>query len=161
MPRSKLIPLKVIIRNSPQKSAIFPDWSKIDPELMYGMPAEVYFERIGLGVHYDRTEHIDYCMIFVEKSFAVKAIELFPDLVTALSESECSDYWDNQAHAHEADIVDIKALQAIKLKKDLGVPTPEEKDALDPLKPHPGIKKNWKRKWREFKEKYNIELDKL
>lgn len=160
MAEIKLVPLKIKICNSPAKSAIFPDWSKIDPLLMHNMPAEEYFDRIGFGAQYNRSgEKTDLYMVFVEKPFAEEAVKLFPDLVWILSEAECEDYWDNKAHVKDIDYVDNEALESIRLKKELNQPTPEEADALNPLKPHRGIRKNWNKTWKDFKQKYKIKLD--
>ncbi|GAG30206.1 unnamed protein product, partial [marine sediment metagenome] len=57
--------------------------------------------------------------------------------------------------------IDNDILQGIKLKQDLGIAlTENQQDALDPNKDVPGIEKNKKKTWIDFKALRDISIKK-
>lgn len=164
-----LVPIKVTIRkgsNNGQRKLIYPNFNIIDESIRNGLKWSYYIDAYGTGWSYDKVENIGKgnetgaCVTCVPKDFADAAISLFPLDVQILSESEMADFWDNRSHVYEPDEhVDIDALQAIKLKEDLGVATPEKANAINPLNETKGIRKNKNKKWVDFKADKKITLD--
>ncbi len=165
-----LVPIKVIVKKgfdekTKQNRAIYPDFNQIDSVIRKGLPWSVFIDHEGISWHYNKINNIGTgekegrCVTCVPKDFAYAAVKLFSDEVSILTESEFEDFYDNKAHAHESDeIVDLETLQIIKLKEDLGLKTPEKVNALNPNHPAKGIKKNENKKWKDKKNKLNINI---
>ena len=70
------------------------------------------------------------------------------------------DFYDNKAHVYEPDeVLDKDILDGIKAKQALQIPsTKSQNKALDPNDLTPGIRKNNKKKWSDFKALTNTEI---
>ena len=161
MPR-KLVPIRIKITRSGNKM-IYPMFNQISGEIRHGLDWSDYLDGYGIGHHYDKccdfeTQDFQYSITCVPKDFADAAVIKFPDLVTKLDENELQDYWDNHCHAHESEmIVANSVLEAIKLKRDLGISEDEsDRNALNPDHHAPGVRRNQNKLWKTFKAHKDI-----
>lgn len=171
-----LVPIKVKIGLKLNGHAEYPNFNAIS--VLGGADWSKYVDKEGLGWHYDKkSTHQDdtidspqgtqYGVLVVPKEFAKEALERFPSEVTRLSEIELQDFYDNKAHAHEADEkIDEEALKPFEMKEKMRVIlTPEEETkkakALDPNDDTPGITKNKRKKWADLKVKSGVEIDEI
>jgi hypothetical protein len=142
----------------------YPDFSQLQVVKDAGMDWSRYVDVYGLGWHYDKkcghNEEdasspfgMQWGVLIVPKEFADQAVSMYPELVSKLDETGLQEFYDNRAHAHEQDeILDTDVLQAIKVKQDLGLAlTAGQQEALDPEKDMPGIRKNKRKIWADYK----------
>ena len=109
-------------------------------------------------------------MLLVSKDFADAAVAMFPALITIMTRAECQSFWDTKAYAHMADEdFNLEILQGLKIYRDL-LKDLKKSDtdpevvavdikivkALDPLDPHPGVKKNFLRRWAATKDRLGV-----
>lgn len=166
-----LVPIKVKIGLRPNRHADHPDWHKL-PLAATEEPATHMF----FGWKYDKTSGhqesspdspvgMQWGMVFVTPQFANEAKEVFPDLITELTEAEAKDFWDNRAYAHvpenKTDVTILQAYQTeLALRKELGQDVTELKTkiikALDPNDIEPGLKKEQLKKFVDAKLKLDI-----
>lgn len=173
MPRD-LVPIKVKIGKKPNGHAEYPQFNLIPNEIRKHKDWSVYVDAHGAGWHYDKCCGHDtdtpesphgqqFGVLMVPKDFAEDAIARFPE-VTKLTEAETEAFYDTHAHAHEPDeLVDEKALKPFEMKERMGVTlTNEERQkrnrAMDPDNPEPGIKRNMRKKFRDFKTESGIRI---
>ena len=99
-------------------------------------------------------------MILVPKPFADAAIERFPDRVEKLTETKTRKFYDDKVAINQPDeIIDEKVLAQIKAKQDLGLSLiAGQQKSLDPQDDTPGIRKNYKKKWVDYKSKLNVSI---
>lgn len=161
-----LVPIKVKIGLRPNKHADHPDWMLL-PLAKDGEPGL----QMSDGWHYDkRYGHAElgpdspigmqWGMVFVTPLFARQAIEVFPELVTELTEVEAEDFYDTRCMAHlsenKTDVAILQGLQIeLSLRKELGQDVTEImakiNKALDPADEEPGIIKNPMKKFADYK----------
>lgn len=155
--------------------AKYPDFNSMKIVKDSGLDWSVYVDVMGLQWHYDKccghkeedgsSPHgMQWGMLIVPKEFADQAIATFPDEISKLTETELEDFYDNRAHAHEPDNkVNQKALEEFDAQIRAGR-TLSAKDktrhikAMDPNDDTPGITKNKKKKWKDFKELVGVEI---
>ena len=144
----------------------FPVFGQLPAVLASGMDWSRYVDVHGEGWHYDKVSgHRDDDpgspfgnwdgMLLVPVEFAEQAVAAFPDIVTRLNEDEAKAFYDTRAHVHQPEFIeDTGKLQAMAAKRALGVEETEaDKEALDPSHPSPGIVKNPRKTWTDFKKK--------
>lgn len=121
----------------------------------------------------DSPRGMQWGMLLVSKAFAEAAVATFPTLMTIMTQAECQTFWETKAYAHLADEdFTLEVLQGLKLYRDLlkDLKKPDTAPevvavdgkiakALDPLDPHPGVKKNFLRRWADSKGRLGVEFD--
>jgi len=153
-----LVPIKVKIGLRSNGHADHPDWYKLPLAKEVNPASEMFF-----GWKYDKTSGhketsfdsphgMQWGMVFVTPRFAREAKQIFPELITELTEVEAEVFWNEKAYAHVPENkVDVNLLQALKAEVDLynafgldGGLALQDKvtKALDPNNPKPGIRKN-------------------
>lgn len=166
----ELVPIKVDIGIKENGQAKYPDFNTILPAIRHSMDWSKYVDVYGTGWHYDCCGHKEeesgsphnhqMGMLLVPEDFAIAAIAAFPGVVSALTEAETEDFYDNHVAKNEPDeIIDTEVLQGIKLKKDLGVDlTAQQEAALDPDKEERGIRKNKRKKFVDLKTQKGVTI---
>jgi hypothetical protein len=171
----QLVPVKVKIGLKQNRHHDYPNFNKLNCVKESGLDWSVYVDVQGLEWHYDKKcGHKEYeinsplgmqwGVLIIPKIFAEEALVMFPDLVTKLDEMELEDFYDNRAHAHEPDNkTDKEALKEFTVKIEAGEVLSQEDrarfdKALDPNDDTPGIKKNFKKKWIDFKTVVEVEI---
>lgn len=168
-----LVPIKIKIEKDIKDGNVvarYPDFGTIN-----GVNWSVYFNSFGIGIHYDKVDNIgngaeyEYIVTAVPKSFAITAVEKFPLLVSIITEEELEDFYDHKSHVYDpTELIDDRAIQMIYYRvflEDKGViSSPDIKTkndrvkALDPNDPTPGIRKNVKKTWKDFKNAFGINI---
>lgn len=159
-----LVPIKVKIGLKPNGHAKYPNFNTLQCVIDAGIDWSNYVDTYGLGWHYDKTsghkeDTLDspfgqqWGVLIIPKEFATEALITFPLDITELTEIELEDFYNNKAHAHEPDEkFNTDILAGIKLKQDLSIAlTQNQIDALDPNNNIPGIMKNKKKIWVDYK----------
>ena len=159
-----LVPIKVKIGLKPNGHAKYPNFNQLPAVISAGMDWSNYVDSLGLGWHYDQTSGhkeatpdspygMQWGVLIVPKPFADQAVAMFPAECAKLTEAELEDFYDNKAHINEPDeIFDEKVLNGIQAKRSLGLElTPQQLKAIDPDDDTPGIRKNKRRKWQDYK----------
>ncbi len=172
-----LVPLRVTITRgmvSHRPQNLYPDFDQIEDEHRRGLSWQAYVDLFG-GWHYHKGggfgETDDYNpdlftwfgMVLVEPAFAARALELFPELVTELDEAQFAVFYDTKAHAHEpAEAVTAEVLNRIRAKygivggpftaQQIATMDPSDREALDPEHPTPGLVRNRRKTWVDFKK---------
>lgn len=158
---------------------IYPAFDEISPALRKHMTWSKYFDFCG-GWHYDRVcghgeadeyspdPQVWFGIVCVEAAFADAAVDMFPDTCDIVSEADFEKFHDERAHAHEpAEKINAVILEGIRAKygitgrlshDDARITDPLDKQALDPDHPSPGIVKNRKRKFADFKRSRNLKI---
>ena len=96
-------------------------------------------------------------MLLIPKAFADEAVAAFPSEVSKLTEAECETFYDDRHGSRlEQEKVDESALKRFVVREQAGETlTPEQASekakALDPDDPTPGIVKNPRRTWADYK----------
>ena len=121
----------------------------------------------------DSPRGMQWGMLLVSRAFADAALVTFPSVVTVMTQAQCQAFWDDKAYAHvpEEDFT-LEVLQGLKTHRDLlkdlkkadndpAVVAVDGKivKALDPLNPHPGVKKNFLRRWADAKDRLGVAFD--
>jgi hypothetical protein len=167
-----LVPIKVKIeKRTDNGHHKYPDFSELAIVKNTGMDWSRYVDVFGLGWHYDKKcghqeEEVgsplgmQWGVLIVPKEFADQAVAMYPEMVTKLTETELETFYDNRAHAHEPEEeINTYVLQAIKAKVDLGLAlTPEQMSAKDPETDTPGVRKNKRKKWSDYKALTGVEI---
>lgn len=99
-------------------------------------------------------------MLLVPADFAKASLDLFPEEVSEMTETEVESFYDTKAHLHEPDEkIDTNILNQIKAKQDQGLSlTSNQIKALDPDDPTPGIVKNKNKLWVDYKALTDIKV---
>lgn len=173
--KTDLIPIKVKIKYglvNGEMRHIFPSFNEITAENRGNMDWSYFIDSHGTGWHYDHFSGIGeidavnpdsdvwFGCTCVPKPFADEAASKFPGDVQVLTEVEFEDFFNNRAHKHEADnVVDKEVLASIKVREDLGMNVAAEKaKAIDPNDPYPGVNKNLKKTWKDYKKKVGLTI---
>lgn len=172
-----LFPLKVKICYDGKYK--YPPFDEIPAEMRNNMEWTKYFDFWG-GWHYDRLsgfgEADDYnpdhnCLfgvVLVGEDFAKEATKRWPELCEVLDEDEMDAFYNDRAHSKEpavmynADILNgIRAKYGIVGKiepEDIAKMDEEDKCACDPDHPSPGMCKNVKKSFKDFKSNRRLKL---
>ena len=170
----KLVPIRVKIRVGVvggRKQHIYPSFNNISASIRKTMDWSNYLDTHGLGWHYDKCcgfgetddynteQEVWYGATCVPEDFADAAVALGDD-VEIITELQFREFYDDRAHSHEPEeSYDLNTLQAIKVKQQLGRGVNNsDRDAMDPDKPAPGIRRNHNKTWSLFKVKKEIEI---
>lgn len=169
----ELVPIKVRIELDPNGRHKYPNFNSL---LAVGnLDWSHYVDKEGTGWHYDSCcgHGIDtpespfgilYGMLLVPKTFADEAISHFPYLVTKMIEAECQDFYNNHSHKQDFEFeINEETLKYFDYREKSGVPlTPEEislkAKSLDPDDETPGLKKNWRKKWVDYKARIGFNI---
>lgn len=151
--------------------ALYPNFNQLPSVNASGLDWSKYIDVHGEGWQYDKTcghrdEGIDsprgtqWGMLLIPQEFANEAIAAFPAICSKMSEAEVEAFWNNCAHAHEPDEhIDKDVLEGIAAKKAADIPlTLGQKNALDPSSKAPGLRKNHRRYWADYKAKHNLKV---
>lgn len=168
MAQRTLVPLKVKIKLG-SEGAKYPDFNQIAPAIRENMDWSHFIDNHGVGWHYDQTSGLgedsvdspfgeQWGMMIVPSAFATEAVSKFPNEVEVLTENLAEMFYDEKAHVKdEAEIVNVEALQAIKVREDLGEDmTAKKAKALNPNELEAGVRKNKSKTWSDFKALKNI-----
>lgn len=172
-----LVPIKIKITRgarSGQLVNIYPDFNKLRPEVRDNMDWSLFFDSKGIGWHYDKLSGfgesdefnddpgVQYGCTCVPLAFAEEAVTTFPDLVEIIDEEEFEAFYDDRSHVNEPEeIIDESILNALNVKLQMGmVQSFSDENALNPDHPSPGIRKNHRKRWADFKNKGKIKIDK-
>lgn len=176
MAKFNLVPIRVKIRHGVKQGRaqhIYPDFNQISAQKRGNMDWCYFIDAHGTGWHYDRLSGIGevdsinpdpdvwYGCICVPEDFANEAASLFPNDVEIIDEDTFEDFYDNR-HAvfFPEEIVDEDAVKQVEQMRTLGVSDSDSRiaKALDPNDPTPGIRKNPRRRWKDFKQKSGITI---
>lgn len=151
----------------------YPDFGQLPCVVAGGMDWSRYVDLHGEGWHYDNISgHRDddddspfgqqFGMLLVPAEFAEQAVAMFPATVSRLSESECSIFYESRVTARQPEFLEnVETLQAIAAKRQIGLPETEaDKDAINPDHPSPGIVRNPRKAWADFKQKCGLTFQK-
>lgn len=175
----ELVPIKVRIELADNGHAKYPAFNALHASVRGGVDWSHYIDRHAGGWHYDRVcghhdtdeanadvpdghEHenkelcVQFGCILVPEAFAEAAVLAFPAFVTIIDEDSFASFYDERAHAHEDDDdVDLAALQKLKARIDAGDNSTATREkqaaALDRNNSRPGVKKNHRKRWADFK----------
>ena len=184
MPTRAVVPMKVKLTRNDFGRVLYPDWAQLP--VVAGALAESWADREldkhSLGSwHMDRTSDFDrdtpdspygtcWVMRLVSARFADEAVAAFPGIVARMTQAECATFWETKVHASEPDQWMDELLSSLLAHYDLltriNAPVPDLNavkaviaKALDPLDPHPGIRKNWQRRWNDAQMLSGIVFD--
>ena len=166
-----LVPMKVIIRLNNEGQALYPNFNTLNIVQASGLDWARYIDVHGLGWHYDKTsghkeESIDspfgtqQGVLIVPKTFVEEAVIAFPLDCISINEVELEDFYNNKSHVNEPDeLFDMSILEGIRVKNELGIAlTQQQQNAIDPQNNTPGIKKNKKRFWNDYKQETCVKI---
>ena len=151
----------------------FPDFGQLACVIASGMDWSRYVDVRGEGWHYDKVSgHADDDadspfgnwdgMLLVPIEFAEQAVAKFPGTVTRLSEVQCKTFYETRVTVRQPALLEnVETLHAIVAKRQLGIEeTEEDRQALDPDHPSPGITRNPRKTWADFKKKCGLTFKK-
>lgn len=168
----ELVAIQVKLGKHPNKGEIlYPDFNQLQVVKDSGVDWMVYVDLYGSGWLYDKKYgHAELgpdspvgtwlgCLL-VPKIFADEAIAMYPALVTKLIETEFEIFYDERNQAKTPDeIINKEILEGIKTKQDLElVLTTNQNKALDPEDDTPGIVKNKRKMWVDYKQLMDITI---
>ncbi len=163
-----LVPIKVRIDRKATKSGArndYPDFNQIDFWLRKGMDWSSYLDEYGSGMIYGSEAEGDdfkqYCIMCVPEDFALAALVLFSDQIEEIDEDTLDIWYETKGPGkrHEENLVNIEALQEIKLREDFGQDMSTIKlKALDPKDKTPGVIENPHKTWARRKATLRIEI---
>jgi hypothetical protein len=155
--------LKIKILKNNQGFAAYPNFNTLASVISSGMDWSKYVDTFGSGWLYDVVGHDEetadsprgqqWGMIMCPVEFVDEAVTAFPGLCTRMTEVQAEEFYRKQ-HARdvEDEEVDVEILDAIKRKKDLGIPlTPGQLRAIDPRDKTRGVRENRRKKFTNFK----------
>ena len=92
--------------------------------------------------------------------FAAQAIAQFPEVVVRLTELELAAFYDTHGHGHEPEMmIDNDILRGYELIEARGIKLSDDQlKALDPEDKKPGICKNPRRYWNDYKAEVDVEI---
>jgi hypothetical protein len=155
--------LKVKIGKNNQGFADYPNFNTLAVVVAAGMDWSKYIDSEGSGWLYDADGHdadtVDsprgqqWGLLLVPETFATEAVAAFPTLCTRLNDTDAMIFYEKQhARDFEEEDIDETILTRIKRKQDFGKSlTRADKRALDKRSQNRGIRKNRRKKFKEFK----------
>lgn len=169
-----LVPLKVKIGLKQNGQHAFPPFNELSSELRDNMDWSYFVDKFG-GWHYDQISgHADndplddspkgmwLGMLLVPEDFALAAVDKWPNQCSIISETDAEIMYEQRCHVRDPEIKeDTDILQAIKAKRDLGIPEDQgDLNALDPDHPQVGRRRNKRKSWNSFKQQEGIIIKK-
>ncbi len=147
----------------------YPAFNRLPIVQQSGIDWSYYVDQQGLSWHYDHCcghktatpdspYGVQYGILVIPEDFAAQAVAQFPEVVIRLTEVELAAFYDTHGHGHEPEmIIDNDVLlgyerieaRDIKLSKD-------QLKALDPGDKKPGICKNPRRYWNDYKAEVDV-----
>ncbi len=178
--KMKRVPLRVEMPKG-ANGIMYPDFDQIASGLRKGLTWTEYFEVCG-GWFYDKLSGHDQTdtynpnpetwmgAVLVDAAFADEAMRLFPARCKVLTEVEFLEFHDDRCtiqqpleHINADRLLQIRAkygiLEGILSKDDARITALEDKQALDPEHPAPGIVRNRRKKLADVKIQRNLEID--
>ena len=169
----ELVPIKVKILTKPEGGCLYPDFNTLACVQGSGMDWSRYIDRYGSGWLYDnKCGHAEvdsdspegewYALLLIPNDFANQAVAAFPDEVTMLTEVQAQTFYESRYSINMPDEeINTDILLGIKAKDDLGLSrTAGQQKALDPNDDTPGIRKNKRKLFADFKSLRNITIKK-
>lgn len=172
----ELVPIRIKIGLRSNGHADHPDWTKLpmissDSEVReYAPSGWIYDKSCGhQDEEVDSPRGMQWGCFLCTREFATEAINVYPELITQLTEIEFEEFYNNKAMAHLSENnYDIDVLQGLKLELDLknelsqGVTDLKTKiaKALDEDDSERGIEKNRERYWADYKVKKGFTIKK-
>lgn len=183
-----LVPLRVKIGLKPNGQALYPTFNSLPSVQTSGMDWSKYIDVEGEGWIYDKKSGHDdddddsprgqqWAVLLIPKPFADEAVAAFPNDCKKVTEAQLQAFYDDRAlfkaqDVERDEIVLTELLADWNLVKEMLVEFPgnaklEEskqslkvqlKKALDPDDEHPGVKKNWRRRWADYKIRKKINI---
>lgn len=166
--------IKVVIGTKVEqgrRTAAYPNFNNLRVVQESGMDWAYYVDANGGGWHYDKCcDHsvervgspvgVQHGMLLVPAEFCQQAVQMFPGTVQEIPEPEAEDFYNNHAHAHEPEeTISERIVNGIATKTNAGVMMSEnDRKALDPDDPTPGITKNRNRFWADYKADRGVNL---
>ena len=170
MPRI-LTAIRVTIGLKPDGHHNYPEFNRLPIVQQAGIDWSYYVDQQGLSWHYDHCcGHkvnapespfgMQFGVLVIPEEFAIQAIGTFPEVITRLTEAELEEFYNTHAHGHESEtLVDQDVLNGLKLLEDRGIELTEDQlKALDPNDKKPGISKNQRRYWKDFRAEVDVEI---
>lgn len=174
----ELVPIKVRIGLTDEGNCKYPDFNSLSAVIRKNMDWSKYIDHYGTGWQYDgccgHADHEDgddfgacrgeWCgMICVPEDFADAAVAAFPNDIRYMTATETADFYDNRAHAKDAELlIDDSVLDSFAAKhRALNMdPTsdPAYQRAIDPNDGAYGIRKNHHRYFTDFIAKQGITI---
>ena len=172
--KTDLVPIQVKLYRRANSEADWPNFNLIDSSLRDNKPWSKFIDAAGIGWLYDKVENLgtgaEYgtACTLVPEGFADAAVQLFPTLVSILTEADFEIFHDTRAMIKSPiEHLDTDILQGIVARKqleDLDVaPAPSQAivearaKCLDPSdQDHRGIRKNLKKTWNDNKAELNV-----
>lgn len=143
----------------------YPNFGDLACVIASGMDWARYVDVHGEGWHYDKVSgHRDddadspfgqqFGVLIVPEVFAAEAVARFQAIVW-MTQAECKTFYETRVTAHIPTLdEDANKLQAMAAKRQLGIEETEaDRDALNPDHPSPGIVRNPRKTWADFKKK--------
>jgi hypothetical protein len=172
------LPIKIKIYKG--EKYIYPDLDKIPSSIRKELTWTKYIDVYGLGMQYDRINSLTirgvsegYCGTVVPSDFAEAAAALYPDQIKILTEAEWTTFYDVNLHGSEPEeIINHDALLVISIRmqmeKDGTLPAPSQEvlneriKALDPNDSTvPGVIKNTRKRWADYKTGLTIKIKEI
>ncbi len=169
MPRT-LAAIKVTIGQD-GSGARYPEFNRLPAVQQSGKDWAYYVDQEGLSWHYDhccghKTATSDspygtqFGVLIIPEDFAIQAVNTFPGIVVRLTEAELEAFYDTHGHGHENEVnIDNDVLWGLQLVEARGINlSADQLKALDPDDRRPGITKNTRRFWKDFKAEVDVEI---
>ena len=170
-----LVPLKVKIGLRVEKGGRrhdYPRFNDLAEDVRGGMDWSIFVDNFGGGWKYDAVSGHDtedaesprgfqFGMLLVPETFAVAAVEAFPDQCAVLDETEAKTFYEDRHTVNQPEVnEDTRVLQAIAAKRAAGIPEDEDdRNAMDPDKPTRGRTRNKTKSWDGYKQHRGIVID--
>lgn len=169
MPTLKPIKVKLFPRRHANgKQSVWPDFRSFydqNPMLFEEMLPSHYFDKRGIGWHYDKVDNLGTGApngeAYTAIPEAVADALIGAGLVERVTnEPDFESFWNSKAYAHLPEVQDDhETLQAIAAKRALGIAEDQDDiNALNPDHPSSGRRRNRKKTWADFKADRAITL---
>ncbi len=149
----------------------YPEFNRLPIVQQSGIDWSYYVDQQGLSWHYDHCcGHkiatvespfgMQFGVLMIPEDFAVQAVATFPEVVTRLSEAELKAFYDTHGHGHENELlIDNDIVEGLQLIEGRGLKlTADQLKSLDPKDKKPGICKNPRRYWKDFKAEVDVAI---
>ena len=155
--------LKIKIGRNSQGFADYPDFNTLAVVVSSGMDWSKYIDAEGSGWLYDADGHdtdtVDsprgqqWGLVLAPETFVTQAVAAFPTTCSRLNDIDAMKFYETQhARDFEEEDIDETILTKIKRKQDLGKKlTRADKRALDKRSSVRGIRRNRRKKFKDFK----------
>ena len=172
----ELVPIKISIGLKSTGAAagqhLYPDFGALEVVRASGLNWSRYIDVYGTGWHYCRKSgHSDddpgiaspaghqHGMLLVPKEFADQAASAFAE-VEKMTEVEAKSFYETRCMIGAVETFEnADVLMAMAAKRQLGVEeTDQDRRALDPDDPTPGIVKNERATWTGFKKAAKVKI---